>query len=192
MQLVPAMLNTISWSLCSLSAFIFLNLLQKHISFEIFRHTGLVKNCQEHLIIIVIILIVVTVVVIFLKYLFFLTQLKMVLIMRYIIIIVLLLLFGWLVVCITTEKANKIGQEWNLQKENFIFWASFRLSVCWRGLKDVLTSNLTGYGDHVCLQRGLPAIESSPSQGDDFHFLNFFANTIPQVLTDFSTMICQL
>ena len=33
----------------------------------------------------------------------------------------LLLLFGWLVVCITTEKANKIGQEWNLQKENFIF-----------------------------------------------------------------------
>ena len=30
------------------------------------------------------------------------------------------------------------------------------------------------------------------SQGDDFHFLNFFANTIPQVLTDFSTMICQL
>ena len=123
---------------------------------------------------------------------FFLTQLKMVLIMRYIIIIVLLLLFGWLVVCITTEKANKIGQEWNLQKGNFFFWASFRLSVCWRGLKDVLTSNLTGYGDHVCLQRGLPAIESSPSQGDDFHFLNFFANTIPQVLTDFSTMICQL
>ena len=90
----------------------------------IFRDLSSYRPCQEHLIIIAIILIVVAVVVmavIFLKYLFFLTQLKMVLIMRYIIIIVLLLLFGWLVVCITTEKANKIGQEWNLQKENSIF-----------------------------------------------------------------------
>ena len=89
--------------------------MQKHISFEIFRHTGLVKNCQEHLIIIAIILIVVTVVVmvvIFLKYLFFLTQLKMVLIMCYIIIIALLLLFGWLVVCNNWKgQQNRTGME---------------------------------------------------------------------------------
>ena len=150
--------------------------------------------CQEHLIIIVIILIVVTVVVmvvIFLKYLFFLTQLKMVLIMRYIIIIVLLLLFGWLVVCITTEKANKIGQEWNLQKENFIFLSQLSTFCVLKGVKGRLDVQFNWLWRPRLLTERTSSYRVL-SQGDDFHFLNFFANTIPQVLTDFSTMICQL
>ena len=99
----------------------------------------------------------------------------------------------WMVGCMYNNwkgQQNRTGME---SSEGKLYFLSQLSTFCvLKGVKGRLDVQFNWLWRPRLLTERTSSYRVLSSQGDDFHFLNFFANTIPQVLTDFSTMICQL